>query len=131
MLTQFFVLLLIYLEFDCVKVVSHLQMCSVIWGELQTCHFFIFYFFCRQDSLFSPHGAHGDQDCSCSTVVLVILRRFRVNMSPWVRRMIASACLYDLHDQLIYLLPSLTPCAEHKALQRWILCPYYRTNSHF
>ena len=33
----------------------------------------------------------NDRDCCCSTLVPVILQRFRVNMSLWVRRMIASA----------------------------------------
>ncbi len=73
----------------------------------------------------------SDRGCCYSTLVLMILQRFRVNMSPWVRGMIASACLHDLHDQLIYLLPSLTKRAEHKALQQWIWCFYYCKNGHF
>lgn len=87
-------------------------------------------FFSKQDSLFTA-WCISDRGCCYSTLVLMILQRFRVNMSLWVRCMIAPARLHDLHDQLIYLLPSLTKRAEHKALQQWILCFYYCKNGHF
>lgn len=87
-------------------------------------------FFSKQDSLFIA-WCISDRGCCYSTLVLMILQRFRVNMSLWVRGMIASACRHDLHDQLIYLLPSLTERAEHKALSQWILCFYYCKNGHF